>query len=100
VCRLAPDCLSAVQRRVSCRGSIQVAGQRIQVGIGHADTTVDVHTTDATWRIHLDDELLLEVPRTSGKPVARSKVRKPEPPRRPIKPKYLPVRQSTATRNS
>lgn len=74
-----PDAPPAAQRRVSARGAIQVARQRIQVGIGHAGTTVDVHTTDATWRIQLDDELLVEVPRTTSKRVARFKTRKPEP---------------------
>jgi transposase-like protein len=76
-----PDTPPPVQRRVSCRGAIQVARQKIQVGIGHAGATVDVHTTDTTWRIHLDDQLLVEVPRTADRPVARFKVRKPEPPR-------------------
>jgi hypothetical protein len=74
-----PDQPPPVQRRVSSRGAIQVARQRIQVGIGHAGIIVDVHTADATWRIRHGDELLLEVPRTSSKPVARFKVRKPEP---------------------
>jgi hypothetical protein len=31
-----------VDRRISSRGSISVAGQRIQVGIGHTGRTVTV----------------------------------------------------------
>lgn len=50
-----------VQRRVSCRGVLVIAGQRIHDG----------------------DRLLTEVPRTTVKPIARFKARKPEPPRRP-----------------
>jgi hypothetical protein len=76
-----PDTPPAVQRRASCRGSIEVAWQRIHVGMVHAGATVDIHPTDTTWRILLDDELLLEAPRTADRPVARFKAHKPEPPR-------------------
>jgi hypothetical protein len=72
-----------VQRRISCRGALVVAGQRIHVGMVHAGRTVTVETADATFRIHDGDELLTEVARTTTKPIARFKVRKPEPQRRP-----------------
>ena len=64
-----------------------VAGQKIHIGNGHAGVTVDVHPTDATWRVYDHDQLLAEVPRTTSKPIARFKARKPEPPRtaRPTK---------------
>jgi hypothetical protein len=70
-----------VERRISARGSLAVAGQRIHVGMVHAGRTVTVETTDTTWRIYHDDELLTEVARTTSKNVARFKARKPEPPR-------------------
>jgi hypothetical protein len=70
-----------VQRRVSSRGALMVAGQKIHIGSGRAGLTVDVHSTDATWRVYDHDQLLAEVPRTSSKPIARFKARKPEPAR-------------------
>ena len=72
-----------VQRRVSCRGALVVAKQRIHVGIVHAGRTLTVETGDATWRIYDEDHLVAEVARTTTKSVARFKVHKPEPPRRP-----------------
>jgi hypothetical protein len=73
-----------VERRISCRGALAVAGQRIHVGMVHAGRTVTVETGDTTWRIYHGDELLTEVPRTTTKPIARFKVRKPEPARRSL----------------
>jgi transposase InsO family protein len=77
-----PPQLPPVQRRVSSRGMIQVARQRIQVGIVHAGLTVTVTATDNTFQVTADDQLLIEVPRTTTRPIARFKVHKPEPPRR------------------
>ncbi len=71
-----------VERRISSRGSLVVAGQRIRVGMVHAGRTVTVETGDTTWRIYHGDELLTEVARTTGKNVARFKARKPEAPRK------------------
>lgn len=71
-----------VERRISVRGALTVAGQRIQVGMVHAGRTVTVETADTTWRVYHGDELLTEVARTTPKAIARFKVRKPEPPRR------------------
>jgi hypothetical protein len=71
-----------VERRISDRGSLTVAGQRIHVGMVHAGRTITVETADHTFRVYHRDELLTEVPRTTTKPIARFKVRKPEPPRR------------------
>ena len=70
-----------VQRRVSSRGSIAVAHQRITVGIAHAGATFDVEAADTTIRVYNGDQLITEVPRTTTKPIARYKVRKPEGPR-------------------
>jgi hypothetical protein len=75
-----------VNRRVSSRGCIGIARQRIQVGIGHTGRTVTVEEADTTFRIHDGDQLLTEVIRTTTKRVARFKARTPEPPRqRPSK---------------
>jgi hypothetical protein len=70
-----------VQRRVSSRGSIAVAHQRITVGMAHAGATFDVEAGDTTIRVYDGDQLIAEVPRTTTKPIARFKVRKPEPAR-------------------
>lgn len=71
-----------IDRRVSSRGSITIAGQRIQVGIGHAGRTITVEEADTSFRALDGDQLLTEVPRTTTKAVARFKARKPEPARR------------------
>jgi hypothetical protein len=71
-----------VERRVSCRGALVVAGQRIHVGMTHVGRTLTVESADHTFRVYDDDELLTETARTTGKSIARFKVRKPEPPRR------------------
>ena len=81
-----------VQRRVSSRGALVIAKQRIHVGIVHAGQTLTVEAADTTWRIYDDDGLVAEVVRTTTKPVARFKVHKPEPPRQP------PARRMTITR--
>jgi hypothetical protein len=76
-----PEDPPAVQRRVSCRGAIMVAGQRIQVGIGHAGETVTVTANGDRFQVQNDERLLTDVARTTVKPIARFKARKPEPPR-------------------
>jgi transposase InsO family protein len=70
-----------VDRRISSRGSISVAGQRIQVGIGHAGRMVTVEQADTSFRVYDAGQLLIEVTRTTTKTIARFKARKPEPPR-------------------
>jgi hypothetical protein len=76
-----PDTPPSVQRRVSSRGVIMVAGQRSTVGFGHAGPTVTVTAVGDTFQVHDEDRLLVDVPRTSTKPITRFKARKPEPPR-------------------
>jgi len=56
--------------------------QKIQVGIGHAGRTVTIEEADTTFRVYDGDQLLTEVIRSTTKPIARFKARKPEPPRR------------------
>lgn len=70
-----------VERRVSCRGTLVIAGQRIQVGIAHAGAALTVEECDTTFRVHDGDQFLTEVPRATTKAIARFKTRKPEPPR-------------------
>jgi hypothetical protein len=78
---VAPDNPTPVQRRVSSRGVIMVARQRIGVGIRHAGLTVTVTTTYDRFQVYDRDHFLVEVPRTTIKPIARYKARKPEAPR-------------------
>ncbi|RAO13975.1 hypothetical protein ONO86_06559 [Micromonospora noduli] len=70
-----------VERRVSCRGTFVIAGQRIHVGNAHAGATLTVEAADTTFRVHDGDQLVTEVARTTVKPIARFKVRKPKPSR-------------------
>ncbi|MGW3606810.1 IS481 family transposase [Micromonospora sp. NPDC005161] len=77
---LAPEPMR-VERRVSSRGSLVIAGQRIHVGIRHAGATLTVEAADTTFRVHDGDQLVTEVTRTTAKDIARFKARKPEPPR-------------------
>ncbi|HUY45868.1 MAG TPA: aminoglycoside phosphotransferase family protein [Streptosporangiaceae bacterium] len=70
-----------VERRVSSRGAITIARQRIHIGIVHAGRTLTVESADHTFRIYDGDQLLAETGRTTTKPIARFKIRKPEPPR-------------------
>ncbi|MFI7455433.1 IS481 family transposase, partial [Nonomuraea sp. NPDC049714] len=67
-----------MQRRVSSRGQFSIAGQRIRVGIGHAGATVTIEDTDGTFRITHAGQIIAEVARTTTKPIARFKVRKPQ----------------------
>jgi hypothetical protein len=69
------------ERRVSSRGAITIARQRIHIGIVHAGRTLTVESADHTFRIYDGGQLLAETGRTTTKPIARFKVRKPEPPR-------------------
>ena len=70
---LPPASLS-VQRRVSSRGGIQVARQRIQVGFSHSGQTVTIQLGDTTLRI-IDEhgELITSVPRASDGEISRFK---------------------------
>jgi hypothetical protein len=63
-----------VQRRVSCRGGIQVVGQRVQVGFRHAGATVTIEVDDTVLRV-LDqhNDIITVVARTTRKKVTRYK---------------------------
>ncbi|MFI5876619.1 IS481 family transposase [Streptomyces sp. NPDC051445] len=63
-----------VGRKVSARGSIQVCGQQVQVGMVHARTVVSVEVTDTTLHVFdQDGHRLRTVPRTTSKEVTRFK---------------------------
>jgi len=64
----------AIQRKVSSRGGIQVARQRIQVGFSHAGQTVTIEPGDTTLRvIDQHGELLSIVPRNGIGEISRFK---------------------------
>jgi transposase InsO family protein len=69
-----PPQARTVQRKVSSRGGIQVARQRIQVGMTHASQIVTIELGDTTLRvIDQHGELLTTVPRASTGEISRFK---------------------------
>ena len=68
-----PPSAITVQRRVSSRGGIQVARQRIQVGMSHASKTVTVLTENDNFRLVIDGETVGVVPRTTSQETRRYK---------------------------
>jgi transposase InsO family protein len=62
-----------VQRRVSQRGSIMVARQKIHVGIIHARKIVTVAVADHSFQLSIDGEAIDTVPRTTASEVHRYK---------------------------
>ena len=57
---------------------ISVATQSIQIGKGHAGKTVTVHVRPDILRVDIEQSMLVDIPRTSHKQVARFKVRADE----------------------
>jgi hypothetical protein len=51
-----------VRRRASQRGPLQVAGERVQVGLSHARQVVTVHVTEREFRIFDEGGLIKVVP--------------------------------------
>jgi hypothetical protein len=68
-----PEPAATVQRRVSSRGGIQVARQRIQVGMTHAGKIVTVMTVNNSFRLVIDGETVAIVPRTASREINRYK---------------------------
>jgi hypothetical protein len=64
-----------VQRRVSCRGAIMIARQRIQAGLPHAGKTATVTCETSHFRVVIDGETVAVVPRATTKEVRRYKAR-------------------------
>jgi transposase len=77
-----------VRRRVSSRGAIVIGGQRIQVGLPHADKTADITIEANTYRITIEDALTFIAPRATSRDIRRHKAsRYPRPQAgRPIRP--------------
>jgi hypothetical protein len=74
VAGLAPapgDGLLWADRRVSCRGNITIARQKIQVGIGHATAPSPSRTPNTTFRVYHGERLLTEVVHATTKTIAR-----------------------------
>ena len=68
-----PPAAAEVQRRVSSRGGIQVARQRIQVGMTHAGKIATVLSEDNSFRLVIDGETVAVVPRTTTREIDRYK---------------------------
>jgi len=66
-----PEATVTAQRRVSSRGGIQVARQRIQVGMTHAGKIVTVVTENNTFRLIIDSETVGVVSRTTSREIDR-----------------------------
>jgi transposase InsO family protein len=62
-----------VQRRVSSRGGIMVATQKIQVGLIHAGKIVTVTAEDHSFRLIVDGQTVRVVPRTTTREIHRYK---------------------------
>jgi hypothetical protein len=62
-----------VQRRVSQRGQIMIATQRIQVGMIHARKIVTVTASDHSFQLDIDGETVTIVPRTTSREIHRHK---------------------------
>jgi transposase InsO family protein len=62
-----------VQRRVSSRGGIMVATQKIQVGLIHAGKIVTVTAEDHSFRLIVDGQAAGVVPRTTTREIHRYK---------------------------
>ena len=77
-----PEPAVTVQRRVSSRGGIQVALQRIQVGMTHAGKIVTVITENNTFRLVIDGDTVAVVPRTTSREIGRFKAYATHPRRR------------------
>jgi hypothetical protein len=68
-----PDGPITVQRRVSSRGGIMVARQKIQAGMIHAGKTVTVICENTHFRLVINGETVTVVPRTTISEIHRYK---------------------------
>jgi hypothetical protein len=68
-----PDAAATVQRRVSSRGGIQVARQKIHVGMTHAGKIITVVAKDDSFRLVIDGETVAAVPRSTSHEIGRYK---------------------------
>ena len=68
-----PDAAITVQRRVSSRGGIMVAKQKIQAGMTHAGKIAAVVCEKDSFRLVIDGDTIAEVPRTTSHEIGRYK---------------------------
>ena len=69
-----PQSVLTIQRKVSSRGGIQVARQRVQVGFSHAGQSVTIALGDSTMRvIDQHGELITTIPRATNGEITRFK---------------------------
>ena len=68
-----PEAAVTVQRRVSSRGGIQVARQRVQAGMTHAGKIVTVICENNSFRLVIDGETVRVAPRTTSHEIDRYK---------------------------
>jgi hypothetical protein len=74
-----PPAAVTVQRKVSSRGSIMVATQKIQVGMTHAGKIAAILTEDHSFRLVIDGETVAVVPRTTSSEIHRYKAYATQP---------------------
>jgi transposase InsO family protein len=77
-----PEAALTVQRRVSSRGGIMVAKQKIQVGMSHAGKIVTVACERNSFRLVIDGDTVAEVPRLTSREIDRYKAYATRPRRR------------------
>ncbi len=77
-----PEAALTVQRRVSSRGSIMVARQKIQAGMTHAGKIVTVICEKNSFRLVTDGDTVAEVPRITSREIDRYKAYATRPGRR------------------
>ncbi|WP_329550187.1 IS481 family transposase [Streptomyces sp. NBC_01356] len=70
---IPPPAEQIAERTVSSAGGFMVAGQRIQLGRGHARQVVTAHLSEDTIRIFQGTELITTVPRVTRKEVVVGK---------------------------
>jgi hypothetical protein len=68
-----PSQAPRAQRRVPHDGVVMVARQRLRIGTSHAGKTVTIIAEDTHFRIMDGEEVLAVHPRTTNRPVTRSK---------------------------
>lgn len=69
-----------VRCRVSQRGQMQVAGERVQVGFSHARRVVTVHVAEREFRVFDEGGLVKVIPRRDRQEVTRFKAHKQHKP--------------------
>jgi len=77
-----PQAGVTVQRRVSSRGSIMVARQKIHAGMTHAGKIATVICETNSFRLVIDGDPIAEVPRTTSQEISRYKAYATRPGRR------------------